>query len=148
MKIKLLVSEKYYADLKKELESHGIEIDDNAHLVLSEVNSYVDCIMGKKDEKIYRIHTNEIIYIESLAHDVIAHTADNEYRLRERLCQLANILDPQMFLRVSNSVIIAKDRVKFIRPALSQKFTLTMADDSLVDVTRSYYYLFKNEFGI
>ena len=148
MKIKLLVSERYYADLEKELESHGIEIDNNAHLVLSEENSYVDCIMGKKDEKIYRIHTNEIIYIESLAHDIIAHTVDNEYRLRERLRQLANILDPQMFLRVSNSVIIAKDKVRSIRPALSQKFTLTMSNGSLVDVTRSYYYIFKSEFGI
>lgn len=148
MKIKLLVSERHYADIEKELASHGIEIDEDACLVLSEANSHVDCILGKNDEKICRIHTNEIIYIESLAHDIIAHTTDGAYRLRERLWQLEHILDPQMFLRISNSVIIAKDKVRFIRPALSQKFTLTMANGGLVDVTRSYYYIFRDEFAI
>lgn len=148
MKIKLLVSEKRYADIEKELASCGIEIDDNADLVLSEANSYLDYIMGKRDEKICRIPTNEITYIESLAHDIVAHTINGEYKLRERLWQLESMLDPQMFLRVSNSVIIAKDKVKLIRPALSQKFTLTLADGSLVDVTRSYYYIFKDKYGI
>ena len=148
MKIKLLVSEKRYADIEKELASFGIGIDDNADLVLSEANSYLDCIMGKRDEEIFRIHTDEIIYIESLAHDIVAHTINGEYKLRERLWQLESMLDPQMFLRISNSVIIAKDKVKLIRPALSQKFTLTLADGSLVDVTRSYYYIFKDKYGI
>lgn len=148
MKIKLLVSEKHYAGIEKELASHGIEVDEDARFVLSEANSCVDCIMGKSGEKICRIHTGEIIYIESLAHDIIAHTADGAYRLRERLWQLERLLDPKMFLRISNSVIIARDKVRFIRPALSQKFTLTMADGGLVDVTRSYYYIFRDEFAI
>ena len=35
-----------------------------------------------------------------------------------------------------------------IGDAMSQKFLITMANESVVDVTRSYYYMFKSEFGI
>ena len=35
-----------------------------------------------------------------------------------------------------------------ISPALSMKFTLTLSDKRRVDVTRSYYYTFKEYMGI
>lgn len=51
-------------------------------------------------------------------------------------------------MRISNSVVIAKDKVTSISPTFSMKFVLTMANGQKVDVTRSYYYLFKESFGI
>lgn len=148
MKIKLMVGEERRAGIENELARRGIEVADDADLILSEENSYPDCLLGRKGETLFRVRTDEILYIESLGHDVLAHTADGEYRLRERLRRLEGLLDPQKFLRISNSVIVARDRVKRIRPALSQKFTLTLSDGSSVDVTRSYYYIFKDSFGI
>ena len=87
-------------------------------------------------------------HIESFGHEVIAHSGGGEYRINERLRRLEEMLDPKRFLRVSNSVIVAVTEIKSVRPALSQKFTLTMSDGSKVDVTRTYYYIFKEHFGI
>ncbi|MBQ9907854.1 MAG: LytTR family transcriptional regulator [Oscillospiraceae bacterium] len=71
-----------------------------------------------------------------------------ECRLSDPLRRLDEMLDPQEFIRVSNSAIISINHIKSIRPSLSQKFVLTMSDGARVDVTRSYYYIFKDTLGI
>lgn len=148
MKIKLMVSEARHAAIAQELLSCGIELDDDAELVLSEAHSFADCFVGKRDGEHCRVFVEDIVYIESLAHEILAHTCNGEYRMKERLWQWEKLLNPQEFLRISNSVIIAKKKVVRIKPALSQKFTLTLINGSQVDVTRSYYYMFKDQFGI
>lgn len=76
------------------------------------------------------------------------HTKNKTYQAMDRLYRIVNMLDPDKFLRISNSVVIARDKVKKITPTLSMKFILTMIDGRNVDVTRSYYYIFKDYFGI
>jgi len=66
----------------------------------------------------------------------------------DRLYKIVNLLNPEKFLRISNSVVISKDKVKKISTTLSMKFILTMINGKKVDVTRSYYYIFKDSFGI
>ena len=64
------------------------------------------------------------------------------------LYRLTARLDPEAFLRISHSVVIARSKVVRIAPTLSMKFILTLRDGRTVDVTRSYYYIFKETFGI
>ena len=148
MKIKLMVSEENYSQIFKELTAMGIEIDDGAQLILSEKNVYVSRLIGRNDNEIFRLNTKDISHIESFAHDIIAHCGGDEYKLTERLRRLEEILDPEEFIRVSSSVIVSAEHIKSIRPSLSQKFVLTMSDGSKVDVTRTYYYIFKEFMGI
>ena len=149
MKIKLLLSENRADEIREQLESLGIEIDNDAHLVLSERDTFVSHLSVKdRNGDRANILTDDIIYIESYGHDVEVHTTDGCYKSSDRLYQLINILDPQKFLRISNSVIISRNHVKKIKPSLSMKFVLTMSDGTLVDVTRSYYHIFREYFNI
>lgn len=148
MKISLSVSEESYKDIEKKLLALGFIIDDDAPFVLTERNRYAEFICGKDEDVSCHIPVSEVVYIESMGHDIFVHTKDKTYRCTDRLWQLEKALDPALFLRISNSVIIAKTQIKGIRSALSQKFTVTLSDGNKVDVTRSYYYIFKNEFGI
>ena len=70
------------------------------------------------------------------------------YHATDRLYKICSLLDPEQFIRISNSVVIAKDKVQRIAPSLFMKFILTMSDGTNVDVTRSYYYIFKEHFNI
>ena len=72
----------------------------------------------------------------------------DKFRINERLKNLAVILDPKVFIRISNSVIISVNHIENIRPAFTQKFVITMKNGAKVDVTRSYYYVFKEFIGI
>lgn len=86
--------------------------------------------------------------IETFRHMVEVNTQSKTYQALDRLYKVLNLLDPEKFLRISNSVVIAKDKVKSITPTFSMKYILTMTNGKKVDVTRSYYYIFKESFGI
>ncbi|MBQ9823204.1 MAG: LytTR family transcriptional regulator [Solobacterium sp.] len=148
MKIQLSIPEAQYEQVKKELEEHGIEVSDRAEYVLNMRGQYSGWLSVRKDREQTHIPVSSVIYIESLGHDVLVHTAEGVYNSSDRLVQLEKTLDPALFLRVSNSVIIAKKHVKRITAAFTRKFILTMSDGSIADVTRSYYDIFRQEFGI
>ena len=148
MKIRLLVSDEHYDSIASELIKKGIDIDDSAELILSESNITVSHLIARRNEEIYRLETKEISHIESFAQDIVAYCGGDEYKLSETLKRLEEILDPKEFIRVSNSVIVSVSHIKSIRPALSQKFLLTMKNGAKVDVTRTYYYIFKEFLGI
>lgn len=149
MKVRLQVRDERYEEIAEELKKAGIEIDDASPLVLKEDDAYPVFLMAKDAEKnICRVPTADILFIESFAHDIVIRTGNGSYHTTERLRDLETVLDPDRFLRVSNSVIIAKDRVRKIKPSLFCKFLLTMTDGSEIVVTRSYYYIFKDQFHI
>ena len=132
----------------KELESLGIEISDEADLILTEEGfreGELNCSEG--DDRVL-VPIEEILYIESLGKEVFVHTEEHTYLTIMRLYVLEKVLPGEKFIRISNSVIISRNSIKKIRPALSQKFFLTLKNDAVVDVTRSYYLRFKEYFGI
>ena len=150
MKVKLEVPQERYAELQAALVSHGIQVDEDADLILSERGRYPDTLLVREAETGARVvlPVGEIVSIETRGRGVEVCTAERAYQTGERLYQLAAALDPEKFQRVSNSSVIARDKVRRITPTLSMRFILTMADGRRVDVTRSYYYMFKEAFGI
>lgn len=148
MKIKLAVSSDIYAELEKKLIIAGFEVSDDAELVITENKESSDYISCKKNGVPHHISSDDIVFIESMGHDVIIHTKKDAFKSADRLWQLEKALSADNFLRISNSVIINTKEVRAIKAALSQKFIVTMNEGSKVDVTRSYYYIFKNKFGI
>ncbi|MGD6876457.1 LytTR family DNA-binding domain-containing protein [Bacillus infantis] len=150
MKIKLDISIGRYDEIKSALEERGIEIDDTAELVLSETNSFIETLTVREKGTNARIilTVEDIVCIESFGHAVEVQTQEALYQATDRLYRIVSLLDPSKFLRISNSVVIASNKVKRIKPTLSSKFILTMSNGKSVDVTRSYYYIFKEHFGI
>lgn len=152
MKIKLALSDERAEEVARFLEQHGIEVDDSdsADLILSETGNYVNHLTVRDGENGERFHipVDDVVYIASFGHTVEVYTEDRIYTTAERLYQLMYSLDPAQFVRISNSVIIARRKVKEIRPTLSMKFVLLMKNGDRVDVTRSYYHSFKEYFGI
>ncbi len=148
MKIRISVPSPQYEEVKNELEKHGIEVSDDAELVLMSADEYPDWIAVRLEKEHMHIPVSSIIFIESIGHDVLVHTDTQTYQSTERLTALENLLDPSKFLRISSSVIIARKHVVKIKAAFTQKFILTLSEGSQVDVTRSYYYIFRKEFGI
>lgn len=149
MKIRLDVGEKRRREVEQALTACGIEIDDGADLILCETVHGPERLLVRDDEtgELVPLPVDDIVYIEAFGHDMEVHTSERSYRLTERLYKLLDALGPE-FLRISNSVIIAKDKISSIAPTLSMKFVLTMQNGKKLDVTRSYYYIFKDSFGI
>ena len=47
------------------------------------------------------------------------------------------------YMRVSNSFIVNVNHIRSIKPTINSKFILTMNNRDKVEVTRSYYIMFK-----
>lgn len=148
MKVKLIASDASYDTLAQQLLAHGIELDNDAPLILQEANIWPEHLMCRQGTEYFRIAVRDMIYIESLAREILVHTLEGTYKAGERLWQLEQLLPPQTFLRISNSVIVGKAHIRSIKPALSQKFLLTLSDGTKVDVTRTYYHAFREAMGI
>ena len=154
MKIKLSVSEERYEEVASELTSAGIELDEEADLLLTEREKHLRYLQarpaGRETDPSEKEHipAGNIISIEAFGHNLEIRTTSGLYRQNDRLYRLQELLDPACFFRISNSTIINRRHIKKISPTFSMKFTLTMSDGSRADVTRSYYNSFKQFLGI
>ena len=154
MRIKVSVSEERYDEVANELTAAGIEVNDDADLLLTERERYLRYISarpaGSETDSSDREHVpvENIISIEAFGHSLEVRTTAGLFRLNDRLYRLGSLLDTGCFFRVSNSTIINRKHIRKINPAFSMKFTLTMSDGSRADVTRSYYNPFKQFLGI
>ncbi len=134
--------------IRKNLEEIGIRDDPDSSYILMRQGSGVNYIPGRRGDLQFYIDVHEIIFIESMGHDILIHTGDGVYNSNERLKSFEQILPADLFLRVSNSSIVNMKKIKRIESSIMQKFILHMTDASRVDVTRSYYYIFKDRIGI
>lgn len=148
MKMMLSVSKERYDEVSAELTELGVEIDEDADLLLTERGSKAGflAVRDQNGERV-RIKTADIIFIESFGSEMFIHTAGDCFKSYERLYRLEQLLGNE-FLRVSNCALISKKCIKDIRPGFSRKFVLTMSDGTLVDVTRSYYDGFRRALNI
>ena len=152
MKIRLQVSDNRRQSLLEELQALGIDICEDADLTLTDSlgeQGFADFLSVRDSEQnTVRIATADILFIEAYGHDVEFHCDGQVYFSRDPLYRIMNVLNENEFVRVSNSVIISRKHVKKIRSSYSMKFVLTMTDGTLIDVTRTYYYAFKEFFRI
>ncbi len=146
MKLKVMLSSD--DPIMEELRKLNIEIDDRSEYVLTRREMDLNYLPAKDGDQTFYISIDDIIFIESLGHDVMLHTKDGVYVTRERLKTLERMLDPDDFLRVSNSSIVSVKNIRRIEASILQKFILHMSNGDKVDVTRSYYYIFKDRFNI
>lgn len=149
MKIRLSVSDERVDEVRDFLISHGIELDEASEFVLLQKDERPGHLNARNmDGEKAVVAIDDIITIESYGHTVEIHTVNGSFTTSERLYQLADTLDPKKFIRVSNSVIVARKQIKEISPTFSMKFILKMNNGTRVDVTRSYYAKFKEFLGI
>lgn len=148
MRIKLRLNKSTKESIQDELMKKDIEISEEAQLILTEEDYVGDTLECKDEEGIVFIQTENICYMESVGHDVYVYADNRKYRTNYRIYQLEKMLPEDRFIRISNSIIIKKDSIRYIKPAMSCKFYLTLTNGDIVDVTRTYYYRFKEFYGI
>lgn len=147
-RLKLDPQIKNQEELKVTLENMGIIIDDNSNYLLSEILSNKNFLLGKIEDRIVKMEFENILLIESFGHEIIVQYENLQVKIKENLSMLELFLPQNLFLRVNHSTIINRKKIKHITPQLTMRFKLEMQNNSKVYVTRTYYYRFKDYFGI
>ena len=148
MRVRLKLNPDRREQVQRELLNLGIEISDDADLILTEENFLEGEILCRKEDNRIRVSIDAVLYAESLGKDVYIIADNQRYSVNMRLYELERMLPADKFIQISNSVIIRKNAIKKIRPSVGQKYYLTLKNGTVVDVTRSYYARFKDFYGI
>lgn len=148
MILKLRLNKNHEKEISEELIHMGVTISEDSELILTEEHYNNGKIYCRDDTDTVAVNFEEILYIESVGKNVYVHTDNKIYTTSIRLYKLEKELPEISFLRISNSIIIRRDSIKKVKPALSQKFYLILKNGDTVDVTRTYYYKFKECYGI
>ncbi|MCR0204152.1 LytTR family transcriptional regulator [[Clostridium] innocuum] len=147
MKLKLLCRKEMRNQLLEDLQNGQVTICEDADFVLYEANHDSRYLLVKDQEEYMRLAVEDIIYIESISQEIWIHTGEGRYRARETMYQLEANLYEKGFLRVHKSFIVNKKDILRIRSSLNSKFTLLLTNGDQIEVSRSYYYRFKEEMG-
>ena len=150
-KIRLEISEDNYSQIKEMLENSGftVTVEDDEDYTLLQKNLHLShlSVRNRVGDRVH-VPVEDIIYMESYGHSIDVICTSGRYQSSEPLKQLLAALDPTVFVRISNSVIINRHHLREIIPSFSMKFRLKMSDGSIVEVTRSYYSSFREFFRI
>lgn len=95
-------------------------------------------ITGHKDEKLEILEQKDLIRIYASSGKVFAVTPKGEYTLRLRLYELEERLDPNQFVRISNSEIINLKKVKHFDLNFTGTICARLTDGTASFVSRRY----------
>jgi DNA-binding LytR/AlgR family response regulator len=97
-----------------------------------------------KGETVQLVAVDDVYYFQVRDKYTAVVTRKEEFLIRKPICELAAILDPQVFWRIHRSVIVNVPYIHRVDRTLTGRLTLNLKDlpDQLT-VSRSYSHLFK-----
>ena len=126
----------------KSVEDKIIKLVENLQLKESQQ------LNGFKDDEMYLLNqeTIETFYTEN--GKVFARENDKIYLIKKRLYELEEILNPDKFVRISNSEIVNMKKVKKINLKFTGTIILYFTNDNKTYVSRRYLKKIKEYLGV
>ncbi len=124
--------------IEKELEC----IKENIYSTNPQYES--DKITVFKDDKVFRVYLEEILFFEANGKQTICYTKDDEYYLKKSLGKVNELIENNKFFKCHKSFIVQIDKVEEIIPWFNSTFLLKFGGiENKVTVSRNYSKQFK-----
>jgi len=139
--------------LKKELDEVEVVVSYSEEsfyikrIIASLENLDID-LTGYKNQSYYRLHTNEILYIESIDRKTYLYSESDFYESKMTLYELELLLKESCFIRISKSMIVNLNRVRSLQAEVGRRILMTMDNKEKILVSRHYANHVKEELGI
>ncbi len=105
-------------------------------------------ISGSKEEKIEVIEQDDLIRIYANSGKVLAVTNKGEYTLRLRLYEVEKRLNPNQFVRISNSEIVNLKKVNNFDLSFTGTICVKLSNGTVTYVSRRYVSKIKKILGV
>lgn len=149
MKVKIYCQTDKKDVIKTMLQNGGFEISEQGEYEFIETNFHFQTLVGIDNEKNQCfIELSDVLYIDSSGRDIVIHTEEGIFRINETLENLERKLPPNDFSRISKSTIVRRTAIKKISPSFQMRFKVTIKNNDVIYVTRSYYHNFVNFINI
>lgn len=116
--------------------------------LLTSSNEVIKHLLGRKEEKYYKVNVDEIFYIESIDRKVFIYTKTQTYEISEKLYILEEQLAGMNFIRISKSLLLNIDKIHSFYPKLSGNLEALLTNNEKVIISRRYVANLKNKLGM
>lgn len=116
--------------------------------LLTSSNEVIKHLLGRKEEKYYKVNVDEIFYIESIDRKVFIYTKTQTYEISEKLYVLEEQLASIDFIRISKSLLLNINKIHSFYPKLSGNLEALLTNNEKVIISRRYVANLKNKLGM
>ncbi|HRK73962.1 MAG TPA: LytTR family DNA-binding domain-containing protein [Rhodothermales bacterium] len=85
------------------------------------------------------IPVQDIDWIEAAGDYVVLHVGNRSHLLRETMERMTTLLDPQKFVRLHRSSILAIEKVKAIQPHFNGAYIAVLTNNKKITISRRYW---------
>lgn len=143
---------KAYQDLDLVLVEKGFNYEGLCYTFsmdcLDQLVSYLnslrkDYLLATLNERIYRIHPQDILYIEGFSKEAYFYTKEAAYKTNRKVYELEESLKSYHFIRINKSMLVNVDWILAIVPDMQRRYFLILENNVELVLTRNYVASFK-----
>ena len=130
---------KEYSNITIKVDVTAPELTEDLQKILnnlSKVSSIKEEIVATKNNEIFLLKANEVIYFYSDEKSNFAKTKDGIYKIKEKLYELEDSLEKGKFIRISNSCIINIGKTKSFDVSQIGSLFAKMEDNTKQEVSK------------
>lgn len=113
-------------------------IDENLEKLISTLRLFHSTISGKKDDKIYILKLEDILYFDTVDDRVFIYTNDGVYETTLRLYELEARFAETSMMRVSKSAVINLYKIDYVSPLLNGRIEAVLQNGEKLIISRQY----------
>lgn len=136
IKVNTNISNKFQ---KVEIQINAPERNEDVKRIEENITNYkriIRKIVGKQNNSYFILDINKVIKFYSEEKNNYCKTKDGEFRIKEQLYYLEEVLPAEEFIRISNSVIINVEKVKCFNTDTLGKIIVELKDGSKEEVSK------------
>ncbi|MCI8484369.1 MAG: LytTR family transcriptional regulator [Lachnospiraceae bacterium] len=145
MKIEIWVDEKA-EDLKISVTCKQLTSD--VEKIVASLRMMNHQLTVRKDQEIYLLDLEQVIYIESVDRKCFVYTSDQVYESEFRLYELEQRLEEYGFFRVSRSFLIHLQKIQSLKGDINRRIRVTMSNGEQIIASRQYADELKKRLGV
>lgn len=105
-------------------------------------------IAVKKNEEIFLLDIDKILYIETVERNTFVYTKDESYEIDLKLYEIEQELVEQGFIRISKSSIINLKKIHSLKSDIHRKIRVTLMNGEQIVVSRMYADELRKRLGV
>ena len=133
--------------LRRAVEARG-DVGVPAHGTTNPTRRYPDRLLVSKRGHGVFVATHTITHVESAGNYVRIHAGTEEHRLRIRLSDIEQQLDPSRFARIHRTILVNTSAVAEIQPWFSGDAVVILKDGTRLRLSRHYRGAIESAFGL
>ncbi len=125
------------------------ERDGKAEETLGQLERlYCDTVHAYRDASVFRFSQSDILRVYAEDNRVFCQVGHERYLLHARLYEMEELLDPELFVRISKWEIVNKHKILRLDVSLSGSIGVALEGDVKTHTSRRYMQKIKAAFGI